>query len=55
VLLIVEVVSRGSASEREDRTRKLTEYSRAGILKVDVPLNVAIDLRDLVAWRRDHG
>jgi Uma2 family endonuclease len=31
VLLVVEVVSRGSGSEREDRGRKVTEYARAGI------------------------
>ena len=31
VLLAVEVVSRGSGSEREDRGRKVTEYARAGI------------------------
>ncbi len=31
VLLAVEVVSRGSGSEREDRARKVTEYALAGI------------------------
>lgn len=31
VLLAVEVVSRGSGSEREDRGRKVTEYAQAGI------------------------
>jgi Uma2 family endonuclease len=31
VLLAVEVVSRGSGSEREDRGRKVTEYALAGI------------------------
>lgn len=31
VLLAVEVISRGSGSEREDRARKLVEYARAGI------------------------
>jgi Uma2 family endonuclease len=31
VLLAVEVVSRGSGSEREDRGRKVTEYAAAGI------------------------
>jgi Uma2 family endonuclease len=31
VLLVAEVVSRGSGSEREDRGRKVTEYARAGI------------------------
>lgn len=31
VLLAVEVVSRGSGSEREDRGRKVSEYARTGI------------------------
>jgi Uma2 family endonuclease len=31
VLLVVEVVSRGSGSEREDRGRKVSEYAQAGI------------------------
>ncbi|EFC80709.1 Uma2 family endonuclease [Parafrankia sp. EUN1f] len=31
VLLAVEVVSRGSDGEREDRGRKVTEYALAGI------------------------
>lgn len=31
VLLAVEVVSRGSGSEREDRGRKVSEYAQAGI------------------------
>lgn len=31
VLLVAEVVSRGSASEREDRVRKMTDYARSGI------------------------
>jgi Uma2 family endonuclease len=30
-LLAVEVVSRGSGSEREDRVRKVGEYAEAGI------------------------
>ncbi len=31
MLLAVEVVSRGSGSEREDRVRKVSEYANAGI------------------------
>jgi Uma2 family endonuclease len=31
VLLAVEVISRGSGSEREDRGRKVSEYAEAGI------------------------
>ena len=31
VLLAVEVVSRGSGSEREDRGRKVAEYAQTGI------------------------
>jgi Uma2 family endonuclease len=63
VLLVVEVVSRGSGSEREGRGRKIIEYARAGIaqywivdfsaedtLKVSDPFPVSFDLSVLADY-----
>lgn len=54
VLLAVEVVSRGSGSEREDRGRKVTEYASAGITQywiVDFEPQPAIQVLRLAEGR----
>lgn len=54
VLLAVEVVSRGSGSEREDRGRKVTEYASAGIAQywiVDFEPQPAIQVLRLAEGR----
>jgi Uma2 family endonuclease len=54
VLLVVEVVSRGSGSEREDRGRKVTEYAQAGIAQywiVDFEPQPAIQVLRLAEGR----
>ena len=49
--LVVEVVLRGSGSEREDRVRKLDEYARAGITEywiVDFSPEARVQIYQLV-------
>lgn len=59
VLLIAEVVSRGSGSEREDRVRKMTDYARSGIpqywvVDFDPVVKIQIYLLDGDIYRLDR-
>lgn len=54
VLLVVEIVSRGSGSEREDRGRKVTEYAQAAIAQywiVDIEPQPGIQVLRLAEGR----
>jgi len=60
VLLVVEVISRGSGSEREDRSRKLREYALAGIdqywiIDFDPDVRIQMYVLDGDAYRLDHA
>jgi Uma2 family endonuclease len=58
VLLAVEVVSRGSGSEREDRGRKVTEYALAGIPQywiVDFDPEPRVQVLRIAADRARYG
>ncbi|WP_162958211.1 Uma2 family endonuclease [Nocardia yunnanensis] len=52
VQIAIEIVSRGSGSEREDRHRKVTEYARTGI---DQYWLVDFDPRPRIQIRRLNG